>query len=188
VAWVNEQGVALSAGGAHVGVGTKNFLSGLGGETYLEVIGPDKEQPEPAAPRPFRIDKLTAARLVTWAARVTDLATAINAAAGEGYELSGPQPMSRRRPDGVLLAWELAFPPDGDGVVPFLIDWGDSPHPTETIPPGTRLTSLRAVHPEPGLISRRLRALGQPLDVTTGEAPGLTAVLATPSGAAVVLR
>jgi Glyoxalase-like domain len=189
VAWLDDHGVALGPGGPHGwGLGTRNFLTDLGGGSYLEAIGPDAEQPEPAAPRPFGIDELSDARLVTWAARVAHLAGAMKDAAKAGYELSGPQPMSRRRPDGVLLEWELAFPPDGDGVVPFLIDWRDSPHPAGTVVQGARLTSLRAVHPDPGLVSARLRAIGQTLDVAAGDAPGLTAVLATPSGNAVVLR
>jgi hypothetical protein len=185
VAWLDDRGVAVSPGGPHVGRGTRNFLSGLGGASYLEVIGPDSGQPEPPAPRPFGIDDLRGPRLVTWAARVPDLAVAIEAAAG--YALVGPEPMSRRRPDGMLLEWELAFPPDGDGVVPFLIDWRDSPHPVGTIVQGARLVSLRAVHPDPGLITDHLRVLGQALDVAAGDEPGLEAVLRASSGD-VVLR
>lgn len=181
------QGITLSPGGAHVGRGTRNFLAGLGGTTYLEVIGPDSEQPEPPEPRAFGIDGLAAPRLVTWAARVPRLSGACKAAAERGYELVGPVPMSRRRPDGVLLEWELAFPSDGDGLVPFLIDWHESPHPTETLEPSTRLVSLRAVHPQPDVVVRHLSALGQTLEVSPGDEPALEAVLLTPSGS-VVLR
>jgi hypothetical protein len=182
-----EQGITLSPGGAHVGRGTRNFLAGLGGTTYLEVIGPDAEQPDPEEPRSFGIDNLAAPRLVTWAARVPRLSDALKAAAEAGYELLGPVPMSRRRPDGVLLEWELAFPPGGDGLVPFLIDWHESPHPTETLEHGTRLVSLRAAHPQPGLVVRQLSALGEALQVSPGAEPALEAELSTPSGT-VVLR
>lgn len=42
--------------------------------------------------------------------------------------------MRHRRPDGTLLEWHLT---DGDtqhpsGLVPFLIDWGASPHLTDS--------------------------------------------------------
>ncbi|MTD57400.1 VOC family protein [Amycolatopsis pithecellobii] len=177
VAQLRGRGLPLSPGGQHAGRGTRNFLAGLGGARYLEVIGPDPEQPEPAEPRPFGIDLLTSARLVTWAARVTSLPNALVRAGAAGYELLGPVPMSRRRPDGVVLEWELAFPPDGDGVVPFLIDWHGSPHPAESLDHGVRLESLRAVHPDPGLIARRLAAVGQELDVERGDQPGLEAVV-----------
>jgi hypothetical protein len=180
-----EQGVELSPGGPHVGRGTRNFLAGLGDATYLEVIGPDTEQPEPAEPRPFGIDGLQAPRLVTWAARVSRLADVLDNAAG--YPLVGPVPMSRRRPDGVLLEWELAFPPDGDGLVPFLIDWHDAPHPAEDLAQRTQLVSLVGLHPRPDAIAQHVSVLGQSLEVGFGEQPALEAVLSTPRGS-VVLR
>ncbi|TNC19847.1 VOC family protein [Amycolatopsis alkalitolerans] len=178
VAALRARGLALTPGGPHAGRGTRNFLTGLGGATYLEVIGPDPEQPQPEEPRPFGVDALTAPRLVAWAARVPSLPGALEAAGRAGYEFSGPVPMSRRRPDGVILDWELAFPPDGDGLVPFLIDWHDSPHPAGSLDHGVRLEALRAVHPEPDVIAAHLTALGQTLEVSRGEQPGLEAVLA----------
>ncbi|SFK41712.1 Glyoxalase-like domain-containing protein [Amycolatopsis sacchari] len=175
---LRAQGVPLVPGGPHVGRGTRNHLAGLGDGTYLEVIGPDPEQPEPQEPRPFGIDDLTAPRLVTWAARVSGF---------PDRELLGPVPMSRRRPDGVLLEWELAFPPGGDGLVPFLIDWHDSPHPAESLDHSVRLVSFHGVHPDPDRVAREVAALGESLEVRRGERPGLEAELATPKGS-VVLR
>ncbi|MEZ7125980.1 VOC family protein [Nonomuraea sp. AD125B] len=49
-------GVRAAVGGRHPGLGTRNRLIGLGGRSYLEVIGPDPEQEEPAGPRPFLIN------------------------------------------------------------------------------------------------------------------------------------
>lgn len=95
--------------------------------------------------------------------------------------------MSRRRPDGVLLEWELAFPPGGDGLVPFLIDWHDSPHPAETLEHSVRLVSFRCVHPSPEVIAREVGALGQSLRIDRGDRPGLEAELTTRTGS-VILR
>ena len=53
-----EWGVELAAGGSHVGRGTRNELTGLGGAQYLEVVGPDEMQPVPSQPRPFGVDDL----------------------------------------------------------------------------------------------------------------------------------
>jgi hypothetical protein len=46
-------GVPAAAGGRHMGQGTHNMLLRLGPRTYLEIIAPDPEQPEPASPRPY---------------------------------------------------------------------------------------------------------------------------------------
>jgi hypothetical protein len=175
-------GVELTAGGRHVGLGTMNFLAAIGSGAYLEVLGPDPDAP--AHTPPFGLAGLTEPRLATWAVRVSDLAGAVERARAAGYDPGEIRSMSRRREDGVLLEWRLAYPePDsGDGVVPFLIDWGDSPHPSAGAAPGAELLSFGGVHPRPDLISAKLAALGVSLPVTEGPRPALRAVLRTPAG------
>lgn len=171
-------GYTLVEGGPHVGVGTRNRLAGLGPGRYLEVVGPDPEQPEPERPRPFGIDGLAAARLVTWAVRVPDLDAALDAVRAVGHDPGPARAMSRRRPDGELLAWRLAFPPDDlGGVVPFLIDWGDTAHPSTTLPTGSALDELVLTHPDPDRVRRILDAVGgaDPVTVRQGTPPRLSA-------------
>ncbi|WP_116103120.1 VOC family protein [Amycolatopsis thermalba] len=187
VAELRGRGIGLVPGGAHPGRGTRNHLAGLADGAYLEVIGPDPEQDAPDGPRWFGIDDLTAPRLVTWAIRVPDLGAARERSGAAGYPFGDELPMSRRRPDGALLSWSLAFPRQDGGVVPFLIDWQESPHPAESLPGGVTLVSLTGVHPDPGLVAGPLAALGAALTVVTGPGPRLEAVLATPGGE-VVLR
>ena len=67
-------------------------------------------------------------------------------------------------------------------MIPFFIDWGDSPHPAASAPVGGRLIGLRARHPEPALVRGLLAALDLDLDVESGAAPGLMAILETPAG------
>lgn len=182
VAALRASGVPLSPGGPHVGLGTRNFLGGLGGGSFLEVVGPDPGQDAPRAPRPFGVDSLAGPRLVTWAARTTDLDSAIADAAAAGHDAGTAGEMSRERPDGVLLRWRLAFPPDdAGGVLPFLIDWGSSAHPSGTAAEGAVLDSVTLSHPDPDRIAGVLRALGADVPVEQGS-PAVLAVLALPGG------
>jgi hypothetical protein len=48
-------GVNPVRGGSHTNLGTATYLVGLGGSAYLEIIGPDPDQPDPAQPRPFGV-------------------------------------------------------------------------------------------------------------------------------------
>lgn len=175
-------GVRPVLGGSHPGAGTHNALLDLGGVAYLEVIAPDPEQPPPAGPRHFGLDAIPGPRLVGWAAKATDLEARVAASRAAGYDPGPATPMQRQRPDGVLLAWVLtAGGPGGDGLVPFLIDWGTAPHPAQSAPRGCRLTALRARHPRPAAIGAHLGALGIDLEVAAGPV-GLVATLDTPNG------
>jgi hypothetical protein len=43
--FTERTGIAPVAGGAHVGLGTRNYLVSLGGSRYLEIIGPTRSSP-----------------------------------------------------------------------------------------------------------------------------------------------
>jgi len=179
-------GLSLQPGGRHIGLGTRNYLADLGDGAFLEVIGPDLDQPAPEQPRPFGVDYLTEPRLLTWAAQVSDLDAAVQQARDAGYDQLGQiMSMSRGGPDGTTLNWRLAVPQDGRewaGLVPFLIDWGSSPHPSKTATPGMRLLSFTGFFPDVARVQQRLAQLGVHLDVKEQAEPGLSCVLATPAG------
>jgi hypothetical protein len=137
------------------------------------------QQPQPAGGRWFGIDRLTAPRIVTWAIRTADIDGSVAAAKALGYDPGQPTSMSRQTDAGAVLQWRLT-PPQidlNDGLVPFLIDWGSTPHPTSRDPPQTRLTSWAAIHPAPEIVQRRLAALGCQLHIAAGDRPALTAMI-----------
>ncbi|HJW14692.1 MAG TPA: VOC family protein [Thermoanaerobaculia bacterium] len=177
-------GIRATPGGQHPGAGTRNALVALGAAAYLEIIGPDPEQPAPAGPRRFGIDGLKAPRLVAWAAKGQDLDRLASDAARSGVQLGPVGSGSRKRPDGVLLSWRFTSPAKvlGDGLVPFFIDWGDTPHPARTAAAGASLVGLRAEHPDAERIGRMLRALGLDLPVTSAPSPALIATVDCPKG------
>lgn len=177
-------GVAVSPGGQHLGLGTRNSLVGLGPETYLEIVGPDPEQPEPTEPRWFTIDELEEPRLVTWSARGTDLPSIVAAAQARGLDLGLVSRGGRRRPDGSEVRWKVTDPRSerAGGVIPFFIDWGHSGHPASRLPFGGSLVRLGVAHPDARGVEQGLRAVGLDTQVEVGAEPRLTAMIETSTG------
>lgn len=122
------------------------------------------------------MDELTGSRLVTWAVHPVGLEAATAAARGAGADLGEIRPMTRKTQAGDLLSWRLTSvrPAPFDGVVPFLIDWGSSPHPAAAGLPGVELLSFTATHPDPAGVAAVLEALGVTLPLSAG-APALSA-------------
>jgi Glyoxalase-like domain len=179
-----QLGIKASAGGQHPGLGTRNALLALGPTSYLEIIGPDPEQPKPAGPRRFGIDDLKAPRIVRWVVKSNELASVKAKADNAGVALGAVASGSRKRPDGVLLSWRYTDPATvvADGLVPFFIDWGTSPHPALTAAKGATLVQLRAEHPEAPRVQKMLDALGLDLKVTQASAPAIIATVDSPRG------
>ena len=154
-------------------------------------------QPPPAGPRPFGIDSLLASgfdhgtpcaqksRLVNWAVRTSDITQQVEHARACGYDPGDAAAMQRTRPDGSVLRWQLTTGPyeaRWNGLLPFLIDWGASPHPSSGLPPGLEWKSFRGESPRPAEAASMLAALGASLDIRHGPHHGLRALLRGPSG------
>ena len=177
-------GIRATPGGQHPGAGTRNALIALGPAVYLEIVGPDREQPEPAHPRWFRIDELDEPGLVTWAAKSDDIARMRNTARQSGIQLGDAVAGSRRRADGVLLTWRYTDPRTSaaDGIIPFFIDWGTTSHPSGSAAQGASLQRLRAEHPDPEPVRTIARQLGLDLQIDRGPTPALIATIIGPHG------
>lgn len=191
-------GVAAVPGGSHPGRGTRNALLGLrwagGDRHYLELLAPDPAQPDvPAQDLMLGVGASLAARprMHGWAVRVGEgphdagaLDRTVERARAAGIDMGEPVEASRRTPGGLRLSWQLAVPaPLGlGGVQPFLIDWGDGPHPTDDPLPSLELVSITLRHPAPEHAAAVLHTLGVDLPVSPGEEPRILATLATPEG------
>jgi hypothetical protein len=180
----NVLGVRATPGGQHPGEGTRNAVISLGPAVYLECLGPDPAQPKPDKPRWFGIDDLTTSRLVGWAAKGDDLAQLVSNAMRNGIKLGEVVSGSRQTPQGVRLTWQTTNQRTrlADGIVPFFIDWGQTPHPARTAAGGAMLLELRAEHPDAERVQKILSQLGLNLPVTKGTRPALVAIIASPRG------
>ena len=177
-------GVRASPGGQHPIWGTRNALVALGSSSYLEIIAPDPDHSSPSEGRPFGLEALASSRLVGWAAKGSGLTNFRDAAAQQGVELGRVLSGSRKQADGTVLTWKLT---DlrcvvADGIVPFFIDWGKSPHPALVASRGATLVGLRAEHPDAEHVLRMLRVVAVDLKVGVGAAPALIAEIDCPYG------
>lgn len=182
-------GIRPVPGGRHEAYGTRNALVSLGPATYLEVIAPDPELPPPGRGRLFGLDALEEGRLVTWVLRRERIEEAAGRARSRGVGLGPVQAGSREKPDGTVLTWRLTDPyaMPMDGVVPFLIAWGDTPHPAESAPAAGELLGLTLRHPEADAVRDALAALGVEAPVEEAPRPALAATIRAGAGT-VVLR
>ena len=185
-------GVRPSAGGKHP-TGTHNALLALGQGCYLEIIAPDPAQggQEGSPPLAFGLDRSHSPKLVTWAVLAPSLEEAARASQASGYDPGVLVDGGRTRPDGVRLRWRTTkrleslegWPPPGDGIVPFLIEWGEeTPHPAASAAQGVRFLELSLVHPRPAEVQPMLAALHIDNLVAAGPGPAMLARLETPNG------
>lgn len=180
-------------GGRHPRYGTRNALVAIGRSCYLEVIAPDPDLPVPKRGVLFELPGLSEPRVVSWVLRHGRI-DEVAAAAGLGPVAAG----RRERDDGTVVSWRLSDPYADrlGGVIPFLIDWGDTPHPAGGAPPAGSLVGLRLEHPAPDRVRLLLHTLGLDLvetaagrpriEVVAGEAVGFVAMIRPREGSTVV--
>lgn len=209
-------GVRTTPGGSHPGRGTANHIvplvpRGWAGAplTYLEILGPDPQQDPTLAAR--SLPGVTRMLLQRWAAHPDDLDATIAAAEQAGVDFGQVFDMSRHTPDGSLLERRLTrrTPLAHGGAQPFLIDWGTSQHPADTLREAGAgrgdtpeagagagdaggapvraaalvLERLEFYGPEPDVLQEAIRVLtGESADVAQAPEPGVRAVISGPAG------
>lgn len=176
-------GVRPSVGGSHPGFGTRNELAGLGERLFFEIIAPDPAQTETGR-RADAIAKLAAPKLHAFCLQTDDLASVADRAKLCSLDASAPVAMSRTRPDGVTLDWEICYltSPHWGDALPFLIDWKGSPHPATTSAPGCTLAEFAVLHPDAQELAALFAEMGFPVEVAAAPHPGFLARLTTPKG------
>ena len=175
-------GVRAQAGGKHIGLGTRNALLALAPRTYLEIIAPDPEQPEPSMPRPFGVGGVSHGRLAGWALACDDIDAAVARARSHGYDPGEVIDGRRVSPAGTALRWRMTRSQTAVDLVPFLISWGDTEHPAASAPRGLTLEAFSIEHPDPGSLAPLLTALGADVEIKPAGTAALVARLSGPNG------
>ena len=146
-------GVRAAFGGVHPGRGTRNALLSLGHNRYLEIIAPDPQQPASADHYGLASSKSRSSSAgPPIPATSNQFATRLRNA---NIAFDGPNPGSRKRPDGRLLQWKtLNLKDDLDGLLPFFIEWSaDTSHPSSTRPEAATLLASNSSLRTPNKLS-----------------------------------
>ncbi|PHN07320.1 VOC family protein [Flavilitoribacter nigricans] len=178
-------GIVPASGGQHPDFGTHNALFRIGTGTYFEIIAPDPASALPPERWWMGLADLKAPGLIWWAAKATGLDRARQLAQKAGWTIGQAVAGSRKTTDGTTLNWHLTDPfrVQEGGVLPFLIDWGNGTHPTDSMPEsGCELTSFQLLHPRAEKINTYLQSIGIQLEVKDHPIPGLRAGFATANG------
>lgn len=181
-------GVRPLGGGRHPDYGTHNMLIGLGPDRYLEVMAPDPASKMSVSKTLFSSNVRDTPHLVRWVARTSNILTVSARAAEHNIQFGEMQSGQRSQPDGTMLTWTLTDPyhmPMG-GVIPFLIDWGDTSHPAKSLRSGCRLQSLRLEHPDAASVEKVVDFLQLDVGVRQAESVRIIATLDTPRGPIVI--
>jgi hypothetical protein len=175
-------GVRPTAGGRHPKLGTHNALMHLGKRSYLEIVAPDPDHD--GGPWSRSLQELTEPTLLHWVlarSRLSDYACGLSGLIGGDNEVGS---IARQHPTLGELNWEiLLFPRHDYGcLVPFLIDWSDSTHPTELLEPRCTLRNVRILSPDLPNMMKITSWLGIDAEFVEASEPKLEFRIDTPKG------
>jgi hypothetical protein len=176
-------GVTPAVGGVHPGGGTRNALLSLGQRRYFEILAPDPAQDGRGTPAEW-MPALARPGLVTWVVATRDLDAVVARAAALEIKTRGVISASRDKPGGGKLHWRVVrISGHGFGsLVPFFIDWTDSPHPSASTPAGCTLDRLEIGHPRADQLNRLFDAFDIAQRAQVAAAPSLAALVDCPKG------
>lgn len=177
-------GIAPVYGGRHLTRGTHNALLNLGDGCYLELLAVDPKNDSIPPPRWMGVDLIKTSKLTRWSIKSIDFERELSILTKANSELGKAFAGSRKTSEGSLLNWKMSLPLSSPEVeiLPFVLDWKDSIHPTENLPKECRLIELSATHSNPEIFQKTLEDLGGQLKIKRSEVSSLVAKIKTPNG------
>ena len=174
-----SMGVRPDVGGYHPTGVTKNALMSLGGQQYLEIIAPDPQQ-DLAGTLGNELIQHGGSGIRSWAVATDNLSAVTDITTAQGLNPRPVIDMNRTTPAGVRLYWQV-LQLRGNRMLPFFIDWKNSPHPALTTPAGCALAAFTVSVPKSPQYQKLMDALHIHVTVVQGVL-GFNARLECPNG------
>lgn len=175
-------GIASVTGGRHHGQGTWNRLAGAGEGLYVELLARDPAQ-SVRGPLAEAAEGLPDLAPCLIAYRADDLEGLATRALKAGFTTPGPFAMQRQNAAGETLAWRILFVRHRDHpLLPFFIDWQDTPHPSQALGSGVSVSDIWLETRVPDPLARSLEGLGVKIATRYGEDNRLHMTLEGPAG------
>lgn len=181
-------GCPVIYGGQHLSQGTHNALVNLGNGCYLELLAIDPANTSITSPRWMGVDVFDVPQLSRWALKSNQLEQDAAILQQTNPAMGCIENGSRQRTDGSNLTWGIIMPLPQPTIelLPFMVDWKDSVHPTADLEEHCQLISMQATHPSPTHIQKTLNQLNAPLQVSQGDNICLQAIIDCPRGRVVL--
>jgi len=173
-------GIEAVEGGSHKDLGTSNALLSLGGRQYLEIAGIDEgSEADPLVKQFFFSQPYS--DILTYAVETFNAEEKREELIAQGFKVSEIFSEARTLPSGEKLSYR-GFTVDGGefrGLVPFFMDWDESPQPGLTSPKGAKLKSFLALTSDPDGLREIYNKMGIKVPVQYSNKPGLVATIST---------
>lgn len=175
-------GVDCHFGGKHPDKGTHNALLRIGDLTYFEILAPDPERDISIDPFWLGTNYPDQKRISHWCIATDNIekdVAFLNEQSKYPYSIIKG---SRQTNDGHLLSWELGMCEKNSktDVFPFLINWGQSPHPSKNLSENCSIKKITLSHACPTKVQKILDYFQLEAEVIKSDIPRITLNLKTP--------
>lgn len=177
-------GIQIVMGGKHKTKGTHNALFRIGERSYFELLAPDPERDFGIELEWLGTDNTEIERISRWCVAPDKISEAVSFMNQESKWPYKIYPGSRVTTSGSLLKWKLALSTyDADvDVFPFLIDWGASIHPAESMEMQCSVAQIKLQHSCPEKIQSIVDQFGIEVEVSKDDKASIAVTLATTKG------
>ncbi len=180
----NRTGLKVIGGGQHLDQGTHNALIRLDERTYLEFIAKDSSLSSPLSGTWMGLDLIKENKITRWSLGSNRISEEAKMISDFNNELGILKEGSRAKSNGTELKWRMTnvIPTPEVDVVPFLLDWGTSVHPTEGLTKACAIIDFKIYTNQKAELTKIYDALHLNLKIEESDSPRIELVLGTPKG------